>query len=50
VVNHIRLCFLAYSMSARLGREWGIGGDHREVTLKKHGLTRLFNAPPDWAG
>ena len=85
VVNHIRLCFLAYWMSARIGREWGIAGDHREITrqlrllqtirigrlkfgkerhrammtnipkdleatLKKHNLTRLFNAPPDWAG
>ena len=31
VVNHIRLCFLAYWMSARLGREWGIEGGHEEV-------------------
>lgn len=32
VVNHVRLCFLSYWMSARLGREWGLTGDHREVT------------------
>ncbi len=31
VVNHIRLCFLAYWLSARLGREWGLAGEHREV-------------------
>jgi transposase len=31
VVNHIRLCFLAYWMSARLGREWGLEGNHEEV-------------------
>lgn len=31
VVNHIRLCFLAYWLSARLGREWGLAGEHTEV-------------------
>jgi transposase len=31
VVNHIRLCFLAYWISARLGREWGLEGNHQEV-------------------
>lgn len=31
VVNHIRLCFLAYWISARLGREWSGVGEHREV-------------------
>ncbi len=31
VVNHIRLCFLAYWLSARLGREWGLCGEHQEV-------------------
>lgn len=31
VVNHIRLCFLAYWLSARLGREWGLAGEHQEV-------------------
>ena len=31
VVNHIRLCFVAYWMSARLGREWGLIGQHAEV-------------------
>ena len=31
VVNHIRLCFLAYWISARLGREWGLAGEHQEV-------------------
>lgn len=32
VVNHVRLCFLSYWISARLGREWGLCGEHREVT------------------
>lgn len=32
VVNHIRLCFLAYWISARLGREWGLAGELQEVT------------------
>ena len=32
VINHIRLCFLSYWLSARLGREWGLAGEHREVT------------------
>jgi len=31
VVNHLRLCFLAYWVSARLGREWGLEGSHEEV-------------------
>jgi len=31
VINHIRLCFLAYWISARLGREWLASGEHREV-------------------
>src|SRR5207253_606975 len=30
VVNHVRLCFLAYWLSARLGREWrGKGGTEK---------------------
>ena len=37
VVNHIRLCFPAYWMSARPGREWGLEGHHDEVvrTLRR---------------
>ncbi len=47
VVNHIRLCFLAYWISARLGREWIGLGDHREVvrilrSLQTIRIGRLF--------
>lgn len=31
VVNHVRLCFLAYWLSARLGREWRAKGVSEEV-------------------
>ena len=31
VVNHVRLCFLAYWLSARLGREWRAKGEGEEV-------------------
>ncbi|NMA43574.1 MAG: IS1634 family transposase [Oligosphaeraceae bacterium] len=31
--NHIRICFLAYWISARLRREWGQLGETREVPL-----------------
>jgi transposase len=31
VVNHVRLCFLAYWLSARLGGEWRARGLHEEV-------------------
>src|SRR6266581_8305247 len=31
VVNHVRLCFLAYWLSARLGREWRAKGERGEV-------------------
>ena len=31
VVNHVRLCFLAYWLSARLGREWRAKGETEEV-------------------
>ena len=31
VVNHIRLCFISYWLSARLGSEWGLAGQHAEV-------------------
>jgi transposase len=31
VVNHVRLCFLAYWMSARLGGEWRAKGEREEV-------------------
>jgi transposase len=31
VVNHVRLCFLAYWLSARLGREWRAKGETQEV-------------------
>jgi len=31
VVNHVRLCFLAYWISARLGKEWRAKGESEEV-------------------
>ena len=31
VVNHVRLCFLAYWLSARLGGEWRAKGEREEV-------------------
>jgi len=31
VVNHVRLCFLAYWLSARLGGEWRAAGETEEV-------------------
>jgi transposase len=33
VRNHIRICFLAYWLSARLGTEWLAQGETREVPL-----------------
>lgn len=32
VINHVRLCFLAYWMSARLARQWRACGETGEVT------------------
>jgi transposase len=31
VINHVRLCFVAYWLSARLGREWRAKGETEEV-------------------
>lgn len=31
VINHVRLCFLAYWLSARLGRQWRAKGEKEEV-------------------
>jgi len=31
VINHVRLCFLAYWLSARLGGEWRARGETEEV-------------------
>ena len=31
VINHVRLCFLSYWLSARLGREWRAKGETQEV-------------------
>jgi transposase len=31
VINHVRLCFLAYWLSARLGKEWRAKGETEEV-------------------
>jgi transposase len=41
VINHIRLCFLAYWISARLGREWVGVGEHREVVLLLRSLQTI---------
>jgi hypothetical protein len=37
VINHVRLCFLAYWISARLGKQWRDKGESEEVprTLRK---------------
>jgi transposase len=32
VVNHVRICFLAYWISARLATQWRARGEHGEVT------------------
>ncbi len=32
VINHVRLCFLAYWISARLARQWRLCGETEEVT------------------
>ena len=31
MINHVRLCFLAYWLSARLGGEWRAKGEREEV-------------------
>ena len=31
MINHVRLCFLAYWLSARLGGEWRAKGETEEV-------------------
>ena len=41
VINHIRLCYLAYWISARLGREWGLCGEHQEVVRLLRGLQTI---------
>jgi len=43
VINHVRLCFLAYWISARLGKEWRDRGESEEVprVLRKLQTIRL---------
>jgi transposase len=43
VVNHVRLCFLAYWISARLGQQWRAKGESEEVPriLRKMQTIRL---------
>ena len=43
VINHVRLCFLAYWLSARLGGEWRARGETEEVprVLRKLQTIRL---------
>ena len=47
VVNHVRLCFLAYWLSARLGGEWRPKGVSEEVprVLRHLQTIRLFPRP-----
>ena len=50
VINHVRLCFLAYWLSARLGGEWRAKGETEEVPrilrhLQKIRLGRLQMGP-----
>jgi len=43
VINHVRLCYLAYWLSARLGQEWRAKGEREEVPrlLRKLQTIRL---------
>jgi len=41
VVNHVRLCFIAYWLSARLGGEWRAKGERAEVPLVLRHLQRI---------
>jgi transposase len=41
VRNHIRICFLALWMSARLASEWKAKGEHRRVTTILRSLQRI---------
>jgi len=41
VVNHVRLCFLAYWLSARLGAEWRANGETEEVPRVVRNLQTL---------
>jgi hypothetical protein len=41
VRNHIRICFLAYWLSARLARDWRGQGERREVPLILRELQRI---------
>lgn len=50
VVNHIRLCFLAYWVSARLGREWGLEGNHEEVVRVLRRLQTIRVGELNFAG
>ena len=35
------MCYLAYGMSAWLGREWGLCGEHQEVVRLLRGLQTI---------
>jgi len=41
VVNHVRLCFIAYWLSARLGGEWRAKGEREEVPRVLRHLQRI---------
>jgi transposase len=49
VVNHVRLCFLAYWLSARLGGEWRAKGETEEVPRILRHLRPSGWAPCGWA-
>ena len=50
VINHIRLCFVAYWMSARLGSEWGLSGQHAEVVRVLRRLQHIRVGTLSFAG
>src|SRR2546425_13292524 len=41
VVNHVRLCFLAYWLSARLGAEWRGRGANKKKTRERPNLQKI---------
>ena len=45
VLNHVRICFLSYWISARLAKV----PPHLNALLAKLKLLHLFAAPPKWA-
>jgi hypothetical protein len=49
LVNHVRLCFLAYWLSARLGGEWRARGETEAVPhMLRHLQTIRVEFPARW--